>query len=134
MGAKVAIEKVIKILKKHFTVKVLGELKEYVGCQIIRKGDQCWLYQPELLQKMKMEYWPKVMNFQEYATPLPAKSIMLRALEGDKLLSESKQKEYRSGVGSLLYLVKLSRPDLANCTRELSKIWIRPQKDTISCY
>jgi hypothetical protein len=32
-----------------------------------------------------------------------------------------KQKTYRSGVGMLLYLVKHSRPDIANAVRELSK-------------
>ena len=51
MGSKVGIDKVIKMLKKYFTVKEMGELKEYVGCEIIRKGDKYWLYQPELLQK-----------------------------------------------------------------------------------
>lgn len=32
---------------------------------------------------------------------------------------------YRSGVGILLYLVKNTRPDLANATRELSKVMDR---------
>jgi hypothetical protein len=31
------------------------------------------------------------------------------------------QSKYRSGVGMLLYLIKYSRPDLANVVRELSK-------------
>lgn len=31
------------------------------------------------------------------------------------------QTKYASGVGALLYLVKHSRPDIANSTRELSK-------------
>ena len=30
-------------------------------------------------------------------------------------------KRYQSGVGSLLYIVMHSRPDLSNCVRELSK-------------
>ena len=33
-----------------------------------------------------------------------------------------KQSKIRSGVGSLLYLVKHYRPDLDNCVRKLSKI------------
>jgi hypothetical protein len=37
-------------------------------------------------------------------------------------LEEGKQALFRSGVGSLLYLVKHSRPDIANCVRELSKV------------
>jgi hypothetical protein len=35
---------------------------------------------------------------------------------------ESRLYSVRSGVESLLYLVKHSRPDLANCVRELSKV------------
>jgi hypothetical protein len=33
-----------------------------------------------------------------------------------------KQQQYRSGVGMLMYLVKHSRPDIANATRELTKV------------
>jgi hypothetical protein len=36
-------------------------------------------------------------------------------------ISEEDQKVYRSGVGSLLYLVKYSRPDISNAVRELAK-------------
>ncbi len=36
-------------------------------------------------------------------------------------MSKEKQTEYRSGVGMLLYLVKLSKLDLSNPVRELSK-------------
>ena len=36
-------------------------------------------------------------------------------------LSYDLQKRYRSGVGSLLYILKHSRPELSNAVRELSK-------------
>ena len=42
------------------------------------------------------------------------------------MLPELECKKYRSGVGSLLYLVKHSRPYLANCVRELSKVMMKP--------
>jgi len=42
--------------------------------------------------------------------------------ETKEMLPDEKQKLFRSGVGMLLYLVKHSRPDLANPTRELSKV------------
>ena len=35
---------------------------------------------------------------------------------------------YRSGVGMLLYLVKHTRPDIANGVRELSKALIGPSE------
>jgi hypothetical protein len=41
---------------------------------------------------------------------------------GEQLISEESQKQYRSGVGIILYLVKHSRPDISNATRELSKV------------
>ena len=42
--------------------------------------------------------------------------------EGEGVLSPEKQTLYRCGVGILLYLVKQTRPDLANATRQLSKV------------
>ena len=45
----------------------------------------------------------------------------MRVKEGEGVLSPEKQTLYRCGVGILLYLVKHTRPDLANATRELSK-------------
>ena len=38
------------------------------------------------------------------------------------MIGEGRQKWFRSMVGTLLYLVKLSRPDLSNSVRELSKV------------
>ena len=41
------------------------------------------------------------------------------------MISGKEQEIYRSGVGSLLCLVKLSRPDIANIVRELAKCMSR---------
>ena len=38
------------------------------------------------------------------------------------MITKEEQKLYRSGTGKLLYLVKHSRPDIANAVRELSKV------------
>ena len=46
----------------------------------------------------------------------------MRPLSDDELITPSEQTEYRAGVGSLLYLLKHSRPDLSNCVRELTKV------------
>jgi hypothetical protein len=51
---------------------------------------------------------------------IPAAPALLLKDDGTKLDEEGVQL-YRSGVGKLLYLVKLSRPDLATSVRELSK-------------
>jgi len=46
----------------------------------------------------------------------------MRVTEEGTELEDEKQQKYRSGVGSLLYLLKHSRPDLPNAVRELSKV------------
>jgi hypothetical protein len=46
----------------------------------------------------------------------------MRPQPGDTLISPEQQKLYRSEMGMLLYLVKHSRPDVSNATRELSKV------------
>jgi hypothetical protein len=46
----------------------------------------------------------------------------MRPHPGEPLISDTDQSKYGSGVGMLLYLVKHSRPDLANCVRELTKV------------
>ena len=47
--------------------------------------------------------------------------MIVRPTDEHEKISVEDQKTYRSGMGMLLYLVKHSRPDIANVTRELSK-------------
>ena len=55
------------------------------------------------------------------ATPSTPNFRLMRVKEGEGVLSPQEQTLYRCGVGILLYLVKQTRPDLANATRELSR-------------
>ena len=64
---------------------------------------------------------PSTNKIQSYSTPGTPGFRIVRALPEDPTLSSNQQKLYRSGVGILLYLVKHTRPDLANPVRELSK-------------
>jgi hypothetical protein len=62
-----------------------------------------------------------VKGLMRYGTPGTPHTGILRPKEGDLLVEEEQQELYRSGVGMLLYLVKHSRPDIANAVRELWK-------------
>lgn len=57
----------------------------------------------------------------KYETPLPPGEIFVCPKSESELIDLEMQKKYWSGVGMLLYLVKYSRPDIANGVRELSK-------------
>ena len=57
----------------------------------------------------------------EMSMPSMPSFKLMRVKEGEGVLSPEEQTLYRCGVGILLYLVKHTKPDLANATRELSK-------------
>jgi len=58
----------------------------------------------------------------EYESPMGSNVSILHPKEQDKLITGEMQKRYRSGVGSLIYLVKHTRPNLSNSVRELAKV------------
>jgi hypothetical protein len=57
-----------------------------------------------------------------YETLAGINETVIRPVEGDTLLSEEEQALYRLGVEILLWLMKHSRPDIANAVREASKV------------
>ena len=124
LGKEEDINKVIKDIEdKGLKVKVEDNLTDYLSCNIIFDKDKkkAWIGQPHLLKKMEQKFGERVRKLRDYQTPgTPGKGVT-RPKEDSELLSSHEQTQYRSGVGMLLYLVKHTRPDLANATRELSK-------------
>ena len=59
----------------------------------------------------------EIINVQTYKTPsIPGVGI-LKPAEDESLIIPLKQDQFRSSVGSMLYLVKNSRPDMDNSVR-----------------
>ena len=83
---------------------------------------------PPATKKMLEKFEEKIENLKKYDTPATASSHVKRCLEEENGLNDEDQQEFRSGVGSLLYLLKHSRPDLSNSVRELSKVMDRANK------
>ena len=57
-----------------------------------------------------------------YETPATGGGQVQRPMTEEELISDEEQSEFRSGVRSLLYLLKHSRPDLSKSVRELTKV------------
>ena len=57
----------------------------------------------------------------KYKTPVTPGFKIIRPSKPDEQISQEDQVIYCAGVGMLLYLIKYSRPDIANVVRELSK-------------
>jgi Reverse transcriptase (RNA-dependent DNA polymerase) len=119
------IKTVIKALAKEFKIKDLGPIKKFVGCQILinRARDTIWINQPKLIQNLELNFRTLVTTERLFKTPAAPRSVVMRPVKYVyPTIHPDRQFKYRSGVGMLMYLVKHSRPDIANATRELTKV------------
>jgi Reverse transcriptase (RNA-dependent DNA polymerase) len=111
--------KTIEGLRKVFHVKVQYTIKDFLGCNIVELPDEIDIYQLRIVQKLIKDV--ESLKEIKYKTPSAPGFKVVRPSEEEKVDSEV-QKWFRATIGSLLYLVKLSRPDLCNAVRELSKV------------
>ena len=96
-------------------------MEEYVGCKVRQKEEnELIMYQDNLLLKLQKHFGNEIMDVRKCEVPAGTGDRVVRSKEG--LISTDRQSEYRSGVGMLLFLVKYSRPDIANSVRELSRL------------
>ena len=129
IGDKEAINEVLELMKREgLSLKVEENLTDYLSCELTfdKKKEKAWLGQPHLIEKLRKKFGEEVQDMQRYRTPGTPGHGILRKVNEDQVLEVLDQKKYRSGVGMLLYLIKHSRPDIANSVRELSKVMDKP--------
>jgi hypothetical protein len=97
-----------------------GEMKEYVGCKITidRTERSARITQPVLIQSLRDEF--KLNLAKRHRTPAVPNNTLQKTDDGPKL-NEKEQGMYRKGVGKLLHMMRWSRPDVLNATREVSR-------------
>ena len=84
------------------------------------------LGQPSIIKSLEQKFGEKAMKTRSSLTP-GTPSFIARRLENEEDKVNAQDHEtYRSGVGTLLYLTKHSRPDISNPVRELSKTMDAP--------
>jgi hypothetical protein len=124
IGDDLNIDEVIEELKGYnFGLKVEDHLTDYLSCRIITNFDNKTLFimQPHLIKNLETKFGAEIMNLSNYGTPGTPHFKIVRSSENVDKLDPDLQARYRSGVGMLLFLIKYSRPDLANIVQELSK-------------
>ena len=122
IGKEEAIDAAIKVLQGHFQVKVPTSLEDYLGVQIVQSDDgkKAWLEQPSIIKSLEKQFGEKVAKKKMTITHGTTGFIGGKVDDISKV-DERTQSTYRSGVGTLLYLTKHSRPHITNPVRELSE-------------
>jgi hypothetical protein len=126
-GSKAALNQMLaQIRESELTFTVNEDMRDYLSCEVLFNSDRTkgWLGQPHMIKKIKRVFGEAVAKLPKYRTPGTPGVGLVRAKEEDKLASLEDQHTLRSGTGMLLYLVKHSRPDIANAVRELTKCLI----------
>ena len=81
-----------------------------------------WLGQPSIIRSLEKKFGKEAIKHRLGLTPGTPRFIAMRVADEKDKLQAKEHATYRSGVGTLLYLTKHSRPDLCNEVRELQ--WI----------
>ena len=107
-------------MKKIFECEDLGPMTEYVGLkvEIDREDRSMRLTQPVILQSFEDEF---DLPGDKPPNPAPAGSTLKPAADDSELLDPENHSKYRTGVGKLLHVRRMSRPECCNSVRELSK-------------
>ena len=91
--------------------------------KVKRRG---WLGQPSVIKSSEQKIGMRAMKERLSLTPGTPRFTARRLKNPEDKVSPKEHETYRSGVGTLLYLTKHSRPDICNLVRELSKTMDAP--------
>ena len=122
IGKEEAIDAAIKVLQGHFQVKDPTSLEDYLGVQIVQSDDgkKAWLGQPTIIKSLEKQFGERVAKKKMTVTS-GTPGVISENMDDISKVDEKTQSMYRSGVGTLLYLTRHSRPDIPNPARALSK-------------
>lgn len=115
------MESIKEKLKENFRMKDLGELSTFLGIQFERNNDVIKMnqsyYLKNVLRKFGME------GCKPRSTPC---EINLSSYETDAPADEIDEKKYREMIGSLVYAMVCTRPDLCYVVTKLSQHLSKP--------
>ena len=128
IGKKEQIEDIASKIQKVFSVKIQHNLADYLGCEFYMSKERTkgWLGQPSIIKSLEQKFGERAMKERLSLTPGTPRFTARRVENPEDKVNPQDHEIYRSGVGTLLYLTKHSRPDICNPVRELSKTMDAP--------
>ena len=128
IGKRAQIQEFATMIQKEFSVKIQHNLADYLGCEFHMNKEKTkgWLGQPSIIKSLEQKFGKRAMKERLSITPGSPRFIARRLENKEDKVNAEDHETYRSGVGTLLYLTKHSRPDISNPVRELSKTMDAP--------
>jgi hypothetical protein len=105
----------------------LGDVTEFLCMRITRTGDKIHLDQTEYLHTVLQRCG--MQNTKSAATPLPAGYVAVKSLEPTNSALRSR---YQTVIGSLLYLMLGTRPDISFTVTQLAQHAANPMEDHLN--
>jgi hypothetical protein len=122
-GEESALEEIEEALEKIFELKRLGETTYVVGVRIERDERKVYLSQTSYIERLLERFNLEDLNMK--MTPM-AEGVRLEKMPESDDVKEDFKRLYQAKVGSLQYLVKMTRPDVAYAVKEVSKYCHHP--------
>ena len=128
IGKKEQIQEFATMIQKEFSVKIQHNLADYLGCEFHMNKEKTkgWLGQPSIIKSLEQKLGERAMKARLSLAPGTPRFTARRLDNKEDKVNAEEHEIYRSGVGTLLYLTKHSRPDISNPVRELSKTMDAP--------
>lgn len=111
------VEEMNNLLKTEFSARDLGELRNFLGTEVIKTKDYLRISQSSAIDKILSKF--NMNNCKGSKTPM----------EYNFQFDETEEKvlvPYRELIGSLMYLSTMTRPDISYATSYLSRFLDRP--------
>ena len=111
---------------KRFEMKDLGPAKVMLGIEISRdrKNRKLFISQQQYIDEILKRF--NMNESRTVTTPMEKSSLSELDIKDERAPENT---PYRQAIGSLIYLVSGTRPDLAFCVRRLSQYLENPQKN-----
>ena len=128
IGKKEQTQDFASKIQKEFSVKIQHNLADYLGCKFHMNKERTrgWLGQPSIIKSLEQKFGDRAMKERLSLIPGTPRFTARRLENLEDKVNPEDHETYRSGVGTLLYLTKHSRPDICNPVRELSKTMDAP--------
>jgi Reverse transcriptase (RNA-dependent DNA polymerase) len=121
---KAQVDSKKKLFMDKWKCRDLGEVKEFLRMRITQKGKDIHLDQRDYLDKV-LEHF-SMTNAKSVPTPLPS-NLVPQANKGK--VSPELLRQYQSIIGSLLYLMIGTRPDIAFVVTKLAQFSANPSQE-----